>query len=176
MAYQIRFTALAVAASLMLASHAFAQKSTIEAKVKGPDGKAAAGLTVQLERQDKKAPPIAGRTDGSGHFKNSNLDPGTYKVSILLAGAPPQTEVVTATATKPVLVSIDMKQAGVAAPVKKIYVWVPEATGSHMGGHYEERGAVRKAKGPGADNVENVSAASLQRPLTQSSVPGGGGR
>src|SRR3954465_1385132 len=158
MAHHLRTIALALAGSIVLAGSSFAQKTTIEAKVKSPDGKAAAGVAVQVERQDKKMTPVSGRTDGSGHFKNSNLDPGTYKVTILLAGAPPQTEVVTTTAAKPVMVSIDMKQAGVAAPVKKIYVWVPEPTGSHMGGHYEERGTVRKPREPGANNVENVSA------------------
>ena len=109
---------------------------------------------------------------------NSNLEPGTYKVTILIAGVPTQTQVVTTSARKPVLIAIEPKSGGAgASPVKKkIYRWVEGGTGTHMGGHYEEQGVAAKDSRDGAQNVENVNAAALQRPMTQSSVPAAGGR
>ena len=161
MSSRFNITAAVLLVSLSGVTHSFAQKTTIEAQVKGSGAKAA---EVRIDRQDRKAAAVIARTDARGRFITTNLDPGTYKVSILAAGAPPETQVVTTSAKKPVLLKVDLNQPAGTAAKKKVYVWVPAATGSHMGAHYEEVGTVSGPKGPGASNVENVSAASLQRP------------
>lgn len=159
--------ALIIGATLLSGGAAFAQKSTVEAEIRGPDGKTSSGAVVRFERQDKPAAGITSTTGVNGRAAAKNVDAGTYRVLAQLPSGARSEQIVKAAAGRPVLVKFNMTApvAGQAATAKKkIFVWVPTTTGTHMGGHYEEVGAVQAEKGPNGQNIERVNPASIQRP------------
>jgi hypothetical protein len=167
--FHARPLTISISALLFSAACAFADPATLQTTVKGPDGRAAKGADLRIERQDKKATPVVAKTDANGRYDANGLDAGTYRLTAKLASGAQSVQVVKVQSGKPLAVTFDMKTP-TAAPAgpKKVARWVPSSTGSHMGGHYEGEEA-RGPKGP----VENVSASAVQRPLTQSSVPRG---
>lgn len=78
---------LAVAATGMafLAISAFAQITTIEGIVKGPDGKPVQGAEVHITRTDIKG-NYKTKTDKKGHYLYMGLPMGMYDVEILMDG------------------------------------------------------------------------------------------
>ncbi|MFL6585006.1 MAG: carboxypeptidase-like regulatory domain-containing protein [Chthoniobacterales bacterium] len=164
--YCLRFSTVAAAA--LSASLALAQTSTLQGDVKGVDGRAAKGAKVRLDRQDRKMSAIVLRTDAAGRFLANNLPPGSYKVSaIVTGGVTSPVQAVKLNANRPVMVSLDLRGApagksAAGAKKKKKYVWVPEETGSHLGGRYVEVDDDAQA-GPSAQKVERASTKSLER-------------
>jgi hypothetical protein len=166
-----------IAASSVLLGSGFAQKTSIEAEIKGPDGRAAKDAVVRIERQDKAAPAVVTKTDASGRVAAKNVDAGTYRLSTTLPGGARSEQVVKAAVNRPVLVKFNMTPpaAGQAALAKKkIYVWVPSTTGTHMGGHYEEVGAPQTESGASGQNIERVNPSAIQRPMYNAAPRGGG--
>jgi hypothetical protein len=171
---KIRFGAAIVGSTFLLISSALAQKTGVEAEIKGPDGRAAKGAIVRIERQDKQAPGITTTTDANGRASAKNIDAGTYRIMASLASGARSEQVVKPAANRPVLVKFNMTPPApgqAASAKKKIFVWVPTTTGTHMGGHYEEVGAAQMENGPNGQNIERVNPAAIQRP--QYSIPMG---
>jgi tetratricopeptide (TPR) repeat protein len=74
-------------AFLLLSLPAFAQMTSLEGTVKGPDGKPLNGATIQLERTDIKGQYTI-KTDKKGHYGHYGLPAGTYDVTVILDGKP----------------------------------------------------------------------------------------
>lgn len=169
-----RIVVITLAAAFCLVDSAFAQKASVDAEVKGPDGHAVKNASVQIQRTDAKGTSIMAKTDARGHVVARDLEVGTYRITAKLATGAESSQVVKTQAAKPVRIIFEMKQpaANAVAAKKKAYRWVPNGTGSHMGGHYEEVGGTSQQSGPGASNVEQVNAAAIQRPAIGARPPG----
>lgn len=165
--------------SLFLASLAFAQIPTIEGTVRGANGKPLKGLDVRLEAKGSKAAPATVKTDSAGNFRFANVARGTYKVTVLAGNAVQGfIDNVQGGSANAKRVDFDLKPNAAAAggpPTKKAkhLVWVPESTGSHIGGHWVE--VDDSGNQSGSERVEQKSATSATRSINYSSgiKPGG---
>lgn len=168
-----------VVSSVCFAANAFAQ-SAIEGEVKGVDGSPLVAAGVRAERQDKKAPEVSAKTDAKGHFAIKGLAVGTYSVDVMAGGAAVSSTRVTTRTGKPMLVTFDMKQPRKAitsgGKKKKKFVWMPEETGSHIGGHYVEVDEDATV-GPSGKNIQKGTGKSVQQFQQQNNIksPSGGG-
>jgi hypothetical protein len=162
------FRLLALVLSLLfLVSTGFGQSVKIEGEVKGVNSKPAKDAVLRVDRVDKKAAPVMAKTDAKGHFAATLLAVGTYKLTATLPGGIQSAKVIKADTKKQVFVTFDMKPGStttVAAVKKKIYVWVPTTTGTHMLGHYEEVPEDRSASlgRSNGDNIEYMSGRDLE--------------
>lgn len=171
--------------SALLAGAAVA--GTIQGDVKGVDGRVAQGAEVRIERQDKKGPAMIVKTDRRGGFLAKGLPDGNYSVMAIVAGgvrSPAQ--VVKSTAAKPLMVSFDLRNSntpmlanGKPAKKKTKHIWVPNETGSHLGGHWVEVDEDATDAGPSANHISKTSGAEVKRLQTtqgmSNSMGGGSG-
>ncbi len=155
-----RVLAVLVSSSFLLAGAAFGQKAEISAELKGSNGRGAANAEVRLERQDKKMAPMTFRADRNGKWSSNSLDAGVYKVTAIVPGEKPSSQIVRTKANHPTIVAFNMKGA---ATEKKTYRWVQTTTGTHMGGHYEEVNGEPQHVGPYTSAVEGMSPETLSR-------------
>lgn len=88
----IRFKSLALSAVtfLLLSVPAFAQMTTVEGQVTGPDGKPLAGAEIKFDRTDIKG-SYKVKTDKKGHYGHYGLPMGMYDLSVMVDGAPKDT-------------------------------------------------------------------------------------
>src|SRR3954466_9139972 len=82
---KFRNLAVAAAGAAFLAVSAFAQITTIEGMVKGPDGKPIDKAEVQITRTDIKG-SYKTKTDKKGHYLYMGLPMGTYTIDLLVDG------------------------------------------------------------------------------------------
>jgi hypothetical protein len=146
-----------VLGSIFFAAAATAQTSTIEGVLRGPDGKPMKNTDVRLESKAKGVTAKTVKTDTSGRYKFSSLGIGKYRVTVL-SGSQVQGYIdnVNTSRTKAAKVDFDMKGGRAGQPKKaKHYVWVPEETGSHMGGRWV-------AEGDSSVETQRVGGASLR--------------
>ena len=87
-----RFKSLALSAVtfLLLSIPAFAQMTTVEGSVIGPDGKPLAGAEIKFDRTDIKG-SYKVKTDKKGHYGHYGLPMGTYDLSVMIDGQPKDT-------------------------------------------------------------------------------------
>lgn len=163
----------------LFAVSAFAQRARIEGYAADTNGKPlkAAEGRIQQEKAET-SPAVVVKTDGKGHFVAANLPAGTYTVSVLLDGtvkwsaahvkvANGQTVQLNLSRNPAVAVAATSRQP------KKRAVWVPDTTGSRLGGHWEDE----PIRGPGTDNVDTMSTHQLgQMQNVPHQVPSTGGR
>ena len=162
--------------SIFLAAVATAQTTAIEGVVRGADGKPLKSADIRLESRAKGVVAQTMKTDTSGRYRFSNLGVGKYRVTVL-SGSQVQGFIdnVNTSTSKAAKVDFDIK-GGVAGQPKKAkhLVWVPNETGTHLGGHWVEV----DDSGAGAERVEKKSGAALQNMQRNSSgttnQPGGG--
>ena len=81
----LRKLTLGAAATMLMASGAWAQTSSIEGDVKGEDGGPLRGALVKIERKDIKG-NYKVKSDKKGHFFHAGLPLGMYKVSLEVEG------------------------------------------------------------------------------------------
>src|SRR3954453_5338506 len=82
---KFRNLAVAAAGAAFLAVSAFAQITTIEGMVKGPDGKPIEKAEVIITRTDIKGSYKA-KTDKKGHYLYMGLPMGTYDIDLMVDG------------------------------------------------------------------------------------------
>src|SRR5215831_2927161 len=82
---KLRNLAVAAAGTAFLAVSAFAQITTIEGIVKGPDGKPVEKAEIQLVRTDIKG-NYKTKTDKKGHYLYMGLPMGKYDISVVVDG------------------------------------------------------------------------------------------
>ena len=164
---------------LLYAATAWAGPASIQGIVKDAHGKPIKGADVRVESRDGKQLFNTVKTDTQGRYISQGLQPGVYRVSLVVNGAVKAT--IGSTKTKSdqaTQLNFDLKpvavgQANTEQKKGKHMVWMPPSTGSHTGGRWVEvpDGAVE----PGALNVKRANAEQLQREA-QSMGHGSGGQ
>ncbi len=116
--------------------------ASIQGFVKAAKGEPIKGADVQIESRDGKQVFSTVKTDAKGRYVSQGLQPGVYRVTLLVNGALKASIMNTQTkAHQPTQLNFDLKpssQAGNNAKGGKRMVWVPARTGSHIGGNWVE--------------------------------------
>ena len=146
---------------------AWAGPSAIQGLVKDAKGQAIKGADVRIESKDAKQHFNTVKTDAKGRYISEGLQPGVYRVSLVVNGAVKadigNTKTKSDQATQ---LNFDLKpvaagQATTEQKKGKHMVWMPPSTGSHTGGRWVE--VTDGATEPGALNVKRANGADLQR-------------
>src|SRR5882724_603036 len=153
---------------VLCVASAWAGPASIQGIVKDAQGKPIKGADVRIESRDGKQLFNTAKTDTQGRYISQGLQPGVYRVSLVVKGAVKaaigNTETKSDQATQ---LNFDLKPvaAGQASTTgqkkKKHMVWMPPSTGSHTGGRWLE--VPDGASEPGALNVKRANAEELQR-------------
>jgi Carboxypeptidase regulatory-like domain len=165
---------------LLCAATAWAGPASIQGVVKDAKGQPIKGADVRVESRDGKQLFNAVKTDTKGRYISQGLQPGVYRVSLVVNGAVKaaigntKTKSDQATQLNFDLRPLPAAQVNAAEKKGKHMVWVPAGTGSHIGGSWVE--VPDGASQPGALNVKRASAEELQREsLTRGNPNTGGG-
>jgi len=161
------------------AANAWAGTASIQGVVKDAQGKPIKNADVRVESRDGKQHFDTAKTDSQGRYISQGLQPGVYRVSLVVNGsvkaAISNTKAKSDQATQ---LNFDLKpatagQTAASTGVKKTHkVWVPASTGSHMGGRWVEEPDTGSA--PGSLNVKRANAEQLHREMMQSGNPNTG--
>jgi carboxypeptidase family protein len=152
---------------VLCVASAWAGPASIQGIVKDAQGKPIKGADVRVESRDGKQLFNTTKTDTQGRYISQGLQPGVYRVSLVVNGAVKaaigNTKTKSDQATQ---LNFDLKpvaagQASTEQKKKKHMVWMPPATGSHTGGRWVE--VPDGAAEPGSLNVKKASAEELQR-------------
>jgi hypothetical protein len=116
--------------------------ASIQGFVKDAKGEPIKGAGVRIESRDGKQVFSAVKTDPKGRYISQGLQPGVYRVTLLVNGAVKASIMNTQTkANQPTQLNFDFKptsQAGNTARRGKRMVWMPGRTGTHLGGNWVE--------------------------------------
>jgi 5-hydroxyisourate hydrolase-like protein (transthyretin family) len=151
----------------LCAANAWAGPASIQGIVKDATGKPIKGANVRIESRDGKQLFNTIKTDAQGRYISEGLQPGVYRVSLVVNGAVKAAIGNTKTKSDQVTqLNFDLKpvaagQASTEQKKGKHMVWMPPSTGSHTGGRWVE--VPDGATEPGALNVKRASAEQLQR-------------
>jgi len=163
---------------LLCAASAWAGPASIQGIVKDAQGKPIKGADVRVESKDGKQLFNTVKTDTKGRYISQGLQPGVYRVSLVVNGAV-KAAIGNAktTSDQATQLNFDLKpvaagQASAEQKKGKHMVWMPPSTGSHTGGRWVE--VSDEASEPGALNVKRASAEQLQREALSRGNPGGG--
>ena len=148
----------------------WAGPSAIQGLVKDGKGQAIKGADVQIASKDGKQQFNTVKTDAKGRYISEGLPVGVYRVTLVVNGAVKAS--ITNTKTKAgqtTQLNFDLKpvtaaQASGGQKKGKHMVWVPAATGSHIGGSWVEVDDGAKTA-PGTLNVQRADAEQLQRQI-----------
>ena len=157
---------------------AWAGPGSIQGIVKDAKGQPIKGADVRVESRDGKQLFNTVKTDAKGHYISQGLQPGVYRVSLVVNGALKAS--ITNTSTKPsqtTQLNFDLKPATsgqvAAGQTKGTHkVWVPAGTGTHMGGRWVEE--PDGASAAGSLNVKRASGEELQRQMRSMGNPNTG--
>jgi TolB-like protein/tRNA A-37 threonylcarbamoyl transferase component Bud32 len=134
--------------------------ASIQGFVKYAEGEPIKGADVRVESRDGKQVFNTVKTGPNGRYISQGLQPGVYRVTLLVNGAAKASIMNTQTkANQPTLLNFDLKptsQADNIAKGGKHMVWVPAHTGSHRGGNWVE--VDDRAKAHSGANTETVTA------------------
>ena len=110
--------------------------------VKDAKGEPMKGADVRIESRDGKQVFSTVKTDTEGRYVSQGLQPGAYRVTLLVSGVVKASIMNTRTkANQPTQLNFDFKptsQAGNTAKSGKHIVWMPGRTGTHLGGNWVE--------------------------------------
>ena len=116
--------------------------ASIQGFVKDAKGEPIKGADVRVESRDGKQVFSTVKTDPKGRYISQGLQPGVYRVTLLVNGAVKASIMNTQTkANQPTQLNFDFKptsQAGNTAKSGKHMVWMPGRTGTHLGGNWVE--------------------------------------
>ena len=116
--------------------------ASIQGFVKDAKGEPIKGADVRVESRDGKQVFSTVKTDPKGRYISQGLQPGVYRVTLLVNGAVKASIMNTQTkANQPTQLNFDFKttsQAGNIAKGGKHMVWMPGRTGTHLGGNWVE--------------------------------------
>jgi 5-hydroxyisourate hydrolase-like protein (transthyretin family) len=152
----------------LCAANAWAGPASIQGIVKDAQGKPIKNADVRIESRDGKQLFNTVKTDTQGRYISQGLQPGVYRVSLVVKGAVKAAIGNTKTKSdQTTQLNFDLKpvaagQATTEQKKGKHMVWMPPSTGSHTGGRWVEvdEGGAAAA---GALNVKKASAEQLQR-------------
>jgi len=133
--------------------------ASIQGFVKYAEGEPIKGADVRIESRDGKQILNTVKTGSNGHYVSQGLQPGVYRVTLLLRGEVKGSIMNALTkADKPTQLNFDLKQnsqAGNVAKGGKHMVWVPGRTGTHLGGNWVE--VDDRGKAHSASNIDRVT-------------------
>jgi TolB-like protein/protocatechuate 3,4-dioxygenase beta subunit len=116
--------------------------ASIQGFVKDAKGEPIKGTDVRIESRDGKQVFSTVKTDSKGRYISQGLQPGVYRVTLLVNGAIKTSIMNTqAKANQPTQLNFELKpqsQTGQVTKDGKRMVWVPSRTGSHIGGNWVE--------------------------------------
>src|SRR6476660_8076919 len=116
--------------------------SSLQGFVKDAKGEPIKGADVRVESRDGKQVFSTVKTDSKGRYISQELQPGVYRVTLLVSGAVKASILNTQTkANQSTQLNFDLKttsQAGNTARSGKHMVWMPGRTGTHIGGNWVE--------------------------------------
>jgi len=116
--------------------------ASIQGVVKDAKGEPIKGADVRIESRNGKQVFGTVKTDPKGRYTSQGLGAGIYRVTLLVDGAVKASVMNTQTkANQPTQLNFDFRptsQAGNAPKARKHMVWVPNRTGSHIGGTWVE--------------------------------------
>jgi len=176
----IKSLQVALMGFFICAANAWAGSASIQGIVKDAHGKPIKGADIRVESRDGKQVFGTAKTDSQGRYISQGLQPGVYRVSLVVNGAVKaaisNTKAKSDQATQ---LNFDLRpatatagQTTTTAQKKKHMVWVPAGTGSHMGGRWVEE--PETGSDAGALNVKRANAEQLQREALTHSSSGGG--
>ena len=152
---------------VLTSASTWAAPSAIEGIVRDPSGKAIGGANVRIETTGGSSWRKVVKTDTKGHYVYNGLDVGTYRVSLLVNGSVKASiNNVKTKLGKPTKLNFDLtttisSPASAQAKKKPTHmVWMPEETGSHLGGRWVDDGTPDIT---GADNVQRAGNNLLRR-------------
>ena len=152
---------------LLCVANAWAGPSSIQGIVNDAKGKPIRGADVRIESKDGKQLFNTVKTDVKGRYISQGLQPGVYRVTLMVNGAVKGSIMNTKTKSdQATQLNFDLKpvaagQASTAAKSGKHMVWMPAATGTHTGGRWVE--VDDGAAEAGALNVKRSSAEALRQ-------------
>jgi 5-hydroxyisourate hydrolase-like protein (transthyretin family) len=132
---------------VLCATSAWAGGSSIQGIVKDAKGQPIKGADVRVESKDGKQLVNTVKTDATGRYVTSALPVGVYRVTLVVKGSVKSSIMNTQTrAGQPTQLNFDMKGASTSKASQtaatqtkgKHMVWVPNSTGSHIGGRWVE--------------------------------------
>jgi serine/threonine protein kinase len=136
--------------------------ASIQGFVKDAKGEPIKSADVRIESRDGKQMFSTVKTDSKGRYISQRLQPGVYRVTLLVNGAVKASIMNTQTkANQPTQLNFDFKstsQAGNNTKGRKHMVWVPSRTGSHIGGNWVEVDGSGEAHS--GSNIQTVTARS----------------
>jgi TolB-like protein/tRNA A-37 threonylcarbamoyl transferase component Bud32 len=136
--------------------------ASIQGFVKDAKGEPIKGAALRIESRDGKQVFNTVKTDPNGRYISQGLQPGVYRVTLLVNGAVKASIINTQTkANQPTQLNFDFKpmsQAGNIARGGKHMVWVPARTGSHIGGAWVE--VDDRGKAQSGSNIQTFTARS----------------
>ena len=110
--------------------------------VKDAKGEPIKGADVRIESRDGKQMFGTAKTDPKGRYISQGLQPGVYRITLLVNGTVKASILNTRTKVdQPTQLNFDFKRTSQAASIAKggkHMVWVPARTGSHIGGNWVE--------------------------------------
>jgi hypothetical protein len=160
--------------ALLISASAFAQKAAIEGNAVDTNHKPLKNAEVRIQNEKTRSSPVMAKADAKGHFVASDLPAGDYTVTVFLSGTIKwSAEHVKAINGKIVHLNLSehpaVAVASAAAQPKKRARWVPDRTGSRLGGHWEDE----PARGPGGENVDQASNHQLEEMQRRQQTPTG---
>src|SRR6266481_7281390 len=161
---------------ILCAATAWAGPASIQGMVKDAKGQPIKGANVQVASKDGKQLYNTVKTDAQGRYLSQGLQPGVYRVSLVVNGAVKAS--ISNTKAKPdqsTELNFDLKpaaagQASTQQKSGKHMVWIPAETGSHMGGRWVEVDD-NAASNTGALNVKRASGEQLQQQMRSTGNP-----
>jgi protocatechuate 3,4-dioxygenase beta subunit len=161
-------------------ANAWAGPADIQGIVKDAKGQPIKNADVRIESRDGKQVYNTAKTDAKGRYISQGLQPGVYRVSLVVNGAVKASITNTkAKADQTTQLNFDLRplpatQVNAVEKKGKHMVWVPPSTGTHTGGRWVE--VPDGAAEPGALNVQRANADELQRQAQSMGARGGGGQ
>ncbi|HEY4272181.1 MAG TPA: carboxypeptidase-like regulatory domain-containing protein [Candidatus Udaeobacter sp.] len=152
---------------MLCAANAWGGPASIQGVVTDAKGQAIKNADVRIESRDGKQLFNTVKTDAKGRYISQGLQPGVYRVSLVVNGAVKasimntKTKADQATQLNFDLKPVPAKQVAAVEKKGKHMVWMPASTGSHIGGHWVE--VPDGASEPGALNVKRANAQQLER-------------
>src|SRR5947207_14276234 len=163
----------------LCAANAWAGPASLQGIVKDAQGKPIKGADVRIESRDGKQLFNTVKTDSQGRYISQGLQPGVYRVSLIVNGATKSSISNTKTRSdQSTVLNFDLKpvpagQASTQQKSGKHMVWIPAETGSHMAGRWAEVDD-NAASNAGALNVKRANAEQLQRQMQSMGNPNTG--
>jgi protocatechuate 3,4-dioxygenase beta subunit len=134
--------------------------ASIQGFVKAAKGEPIKDADVRIESRDGKQLFSTVKTDANGRYVSHSLQPGVYRITLLVNGTVKASIMNTQTkADQPTHLNFDLtpaSRAGNIAKGGKHMVWVPGRTGSHIGGNWVEVDDTGKTHR--GSNVQTVTA------------------